>query len=271
MKKIFTLFVVVFAAVSMNLSAEVIKTWDFTQWSDVTISHLLSDARSETNGWYVLTTELDENNNPKRFKNWGKSVEILVANGVEIEETKGILFPVGLTGGAVGTGAADIKGVLTDTKGDLNIRHNFGDDGIQCGSSNKIITIKDLKANQKVNITLKSASKDGIRGISEITNMTGAVGEATYKDGNSENTYDFTVTADGDATFKYSGGIIIKKIIVYTGELSINATNNDGIAAVSSEYFDITGKKVNESAKGFVIVKTTYEDGSINSTKVFNK
>lgn len=37
----------------------------------------------------------------------------------------------------------------------------------------------------------------------------------------------------------------------------------------STEYFDLTGKKVSENVEGFVIVKTIYVDGSVKNEKVF--
>ncbi len=55
------------------------------------------------------------------------------------------------------------------------------------------------------------------------------------------------------------------------GGSAISSIDNDGKIVVSNEYFDVTGKKVNEDTKGFVIVKTAYEDGSCNISKVFNK
>ena len=91
----------------------------------------------------------------------------------------------------------------------------MGDDGIQLGSKNLEVTIKELKAGQHVTIILKSANATSGRGISAITNMTGTVGSDTYKTGNDgENTYELVVAADGDVKFKYNEGVILKSIIV---------------------------------------------------------
>ncbi len=274
MKKFTFLFVFAFAAMCANVSAAegVVKKWDFTVWSDATIANFTADANSESPAWYCHEFDAENGNALKRFKNWGKSVATIVANGVEVEETKGILFPVGLTGGlATGSANPNTKGVFTDGKGDLSIRFNFGDNGIQCGSSSKVITIKDLKKDQKVTIVIKSASNGTPRGISAATNMAGAVADATYGDGKEEITYNFVVNDNADATFTYSGGIILKSITVVGETTSINSINNSAKAIIASEYFDVTGKKVNADAKGFVIVKTTYEDGSCNTAKTFNK
>lgn len=180
-----------------------VKKWDLTVLSQATLDNLAADAASASPSWYFHET--DDNGVPKRYKN--KVVTdgaTLKANGIEIEETKGLLFPAGLSA------PTDSK----PTGGDLSLRFNYGDNGIQVGSSNKIITIQDLKKDQKVEVVIKSASSSNARGISEVTNLTGTVGEATYVDGTADNTYDFTVNADGDATFKYNGGIIVKSITV---------------------------------------------------------
>ncbi|GAB6011496.1 rhamnogalacturonan lyase [Viscerimonas tarda] len=48
----------------------------------------------------------------------------------------------------------------------------------------------------------------------------------------------------------------------------IGSETTDGKAIKAIEYYDLTGKAASESAKGFVIVKTIYEDGSELNTKV---
>ncbi len=66
---------------------------------------------------------------------------------------------------------------------------------------------------------------------------------------------------------------LIKNSVAYVlgGTTDIKPINAASKVAVSKDYFDITGKKVYEGAKGFVIVKTTYEDGSFSTEKLFNK
>ena len=73
--------------------------------------------------------------------------------------------------GFSGIGVAD--GILFPalTKGNLSLRINMGDDGIQLGSKNLEVTIKELKAGQHVTIILKSANATSGRGISAITNI----------------------------------------------------------------------------------------------------
>ena len=173
-------------------SLKVVKSWNFLSWSDATLANLAADAAN----W---TPDVDaETGILKRYKN-AVAVDaknVLKANDVVIAETDGILFPV-------------LKA------GDLSLRLNMGDDGVQMGSKNLEVTIQELKAEQHVTITLKSANRTGARGISEVTNMTGEVGSATYKTGDEgENTYELVVTTDGDVKFKYNEGVILKSITV---------------------------------------------------------
>ncbi len=91
------------------------------------------------------------------------------------------------------------------------------------------------------------------------------------------------ITLGGAGIYKLGGGefsLGSSKYAIRIGYLSatlsgganaISSVNNDGKIAVSNEYFDVTGKKVNEDTKGFVIVKTTYTDGSCDTSKSFNE
>ena len=173
-------------------SLKIVKNWDFLSWSDATLVNLEADAAN----W--LPEMDDVTQMPKRYKNVG-TVDakcFLRANGVIIAETDGILFPA-------------------LTAGNLSLRLNMSDDGIQLGSTNLEVTIKELKADQRLTIVLKSANATDKRGISSITNMTGKVGDETYKTGDDgENTYELIVTADGDVKFKYNKGVILKRITV---------------------------------------------------------
>ena len=183
-----------------------VRQWNWERWSAATIANLTSDTAlaSTARKWY--SHEFNADNSIKRFKNWGPSVATLVANGVEIEETKDILLPSGLSGGSASA----------LTTGDCGLRVKWGDDGIQLGSTNKVVTIKNLKAGQFVRITLKSGNATDARGISAISNnMTGTVGTTTYKTGDAgNNVYNFEVITAGDVTFTYNAGVIIKSILV---------------------------------------------------------
>lgn len=196
MKNHFTLKLALFALIlfgwSSNTNAaenyQIVKHWDFLTWSTETVANLAADNVN----WEVASTDT-ETGAVQRYKSKVANATTLVANGVEIEETKGIGFP-------------------SLSAGNINLRYNFtGNNGIQFGSSNQKVTIKNLKKDQKTVIRLKSTNTTA-RGISAISNMTGSVGESTWNTTGEPIIYEFIVVADGDATFTYSGGIILEDI-----------------------------------------------------------
>ena len=90
MKKLFTLTLLLM--LTMTMSAQVKKTWDFTQGlSYETIENLKADATH----WAENGTDADGNVN--NWKNVGKpdASTPLMANGVVIPETDGLLFDIG--------------------------------------------------------------------------------------------------------------------------------------------------------------------------------
>jgi len=52
-------------------------------------------------------------------------------------------------------------------------------------------------------------------------------------------------------------------------ETGIKVINNEAKVIVRSEFYDITGKKINANTKGFVIQKFYYKDGTTGSKKLF--
>ena len=240
MKNYFTLKLALLALVlfgwSSNMSAEevnyqTVKHWNFLTWSDATIANLAADVTN----WEVASTD-SETGAVQRYKSKVANATTLSANGVEIEETKGIGFP-------------------SLSAGNINLRFNFtGNNGIQLGSSNQKVTIKSLKKDQKVIVALRGAGS-GSRGISAISsNLSGIIGESTYSLDGADVTYEFTVTADGDATFTYSGGIILQDIklqevatapkkVAYIYETGYSTTwnvENDPIHLALKEAYSVT-------------------------------
>ena len=79
-------------------------------------------------------------------------------------------------------------------------------------------------------------------------------------------------------TFEYTGGA--STIYVFSASSGINlylikATTATGIGeiqkeAVSTEYYNVTGIKTNKNAKGLIMEKKIYSDGSICTTKRLN-
>ncbi len=94
-------------------------------------------------------------------------------------------------------------------------------------------------------------SKNIFIGISE--QVTSATAGETYI------TNDFIKLVKNSVNYVLGGGSDVKQ------------TNKDAKVIVGKEYFDITGKKTNGANQGFLIEKTTYEDGTFSSEKIFNK
>jgi hypothetical protein len=62
---------------------------------------------------------------------------------------------------------------------------------------------------------------------------------------------------------KYYSGFSTMEVD-FSGVENVNADKN----VKSSEYFDIAGRRVDASAKGLVIKRSTMEDGSVVTSKV---
>ena len=206
MKKITFFLMAAWAAVCLNASAQtVVKTWDFTVWSPETVANLIADANSASPTWAKAADPSGGPANPD-FSSWSRVSNCvtlpantnLSANGVEIEELKGVFF-----------WAVTVSG----SSGNLNLRFNFGDDGIQFGSSNHYFGLANLTAGQTVEITFKSASGGQSRGISGITNLTGPTGTDAHAV-DDPLTFTYTVVADGNVQWTYDSGILLKKIEV---------------------------------------------------------
>ncbi|NDW12182.1 hypothetical protein D0T50_04670 [Bacteroides sp. 214] len=225
-----------------------VKVYDLEVWSAATVANLAAD----TENW-----EADMNGDVvRRYKNKVATVDkgVFKANNVEIEELKGFL----IGGGSL-------------SAGNFNIRHNWeGNMGVQCGSSNKDVIIKDLVAGQKVIVKFISAKDSEARGFSSITNLTGEVGPTTWGDPKSVVTNEFMVVANGDVSLKYSGGIILKSITIQEVSTGIGEVVAEK-AIVKTEYYSVSGAKLAEPAAGFNIVRYIYEDGSSKATKMFLK
>jgi len=201
MKKITFFLIAALAAVCFRVSAQdVIKTWDFEKWSSETVANIVADDQT----WQAGTgTPTDPD-----FSSWPRASNKvtlpantnLTANGVVIEELKGVFF-------------------WAVTTNNLTLRFNYGSpgsvsNGIQFGSSNQYFGLFDLTAGQIVKLTFVTASNGNSRGISKLTNLTGPTGDPdAYNSADSiPTTVTYTVIADGNVQWTYSGGIIIRKI-----------------------------------------------------------
>ncbi len=154
-------------------------TWDFSTLSDADIAALNAD----TSSWSYESSN-DRWLNQKTF-----DTAPLTANGTELQLTQGLRF--------------------TATAAD-NIRVDNKKHSVTLNKKTAVITIKDLKAGDKVTVSAQSSSLSTARSITP-TNLTVVSGftESTDKLDNVG-----TVTADGDVTLTPSGGFYVYSITV---------------------------------------------------------
>lgn len=161
------------------------KTWDFTVTSTTDWDNLLAD---ETNWTKANDTRMS---NKKPYAN-----APLIANGQELEATKGLLFNIS---------AADKLRI------DKNNRLCLNGSGLS-------FTIPGLTKGQKVTVTARTASKSGLDRYLSAENLTVTEGFAPH-DADEWFVNEGTVTKDGDVTIKTNeGGMNIQKIVVTAAE-----------------------------------------------------
>ena len=163
------------------------KTWDFTVTSTTDWDNLLAD---ETNWTKASEARMSNKNSYANAP--------LIANGQELEATKGLLFNIS---------AADKLRI------DKNNRLCLNGSGLS-------FTIPGLSKGQKVTITARTASKSGLDRYLSAENLTVTEGEGfAPHDADEWFANVGTVTKDGDVIIKTNvGGMNIQKIVVTASE-----------------------------------------------------
>lgn len=187
---VLALFLACFSlSIKAQTTYDTIQSWNLSQYSSATISNLAAD----TARW----TPMSKSGTIQRYSNKTATDGLpLTANGTIIAETKGMLVGSGISAG------------------NLLLRHNMGSsqNGLQMQSTAPI-TIPDLKAGQKVDVTIKSSSSAS-QGIASVSNLKGSYGEGTYP-ATYFKTYTFEVIADGNVSWTNSGGVVIQSVAVF--------------------------------------------------------
>jgi hypothetical protein len=183
MKKITVFFMMaIFLASSFNAFAEwvEVKKWDLRTYSTETWANLAADPTN----WTAVAA------NPiVRYNSAVTMSGTLKANNIVIAETDGITFPA-------------------LNSGNFSFRNN---NGLQLGSTNKVITIPNRSKGEKVEVTISSTNSTDARGFSGVMNML-PLEDIEYTIGN--RTYPFVVMEDGDILLNYNAGIILKEIVI---------------------------------------------------------
>lgn len=154
MKKIYFLLVAV-AMTTFSANAQSRKTWDFTKGlCEETLENLAADGSN----W---TVENNSDGSLRGYKGNSKMSGTLKANGVEIEEFKGLVF-----------GTAGLS-----SSGNMNIRLN----SFRMARANMEVSLPKLAGGQKITVIAKSANSTDSRGVtaasSELIKLEGPDGD----------------------------------------------------------------------------------------------
>ena len=156
------------------------QAWDFSTVSSADQANLSADA---ANWKHESTSSNDRYKNNSTYSN-----EPLTANNTELEFTKGLLFTTTQT-----------DAIRVDVKG-----------GRLALNKATTVTVKNLKAGDKITVSCKTSSKAQARGLN-VTNITPEEGyfNSTSLDAQ---TNTGIITADGDITLTNTGGLYVYSI-----------------------------------------------------------
>ena len=235
-----------------------IRVWDFTKWSDATVANLKADAAaSALTGWSDVEKQADAEagNGPTDISKdnafWFQG-EIpadgqLTANGVVIEETKGLIFQ-----SAIGP------------RRNLAIAVNYPETSLGAyaggsylwlgGSGLDYFEIPDVKAGESIYMELESHKPTDARGVKVSQNGT----EIDTFTPTTKDSRMWTIPADGNVLISNTNGCHI-----YVIKVGAEADLNTGIKAIenvvaerpANNYIcNLRGQRVDASYKGIVIM-----------------
>ncbi|MHB9055585.1 MAG: hypothetical protein ACYC2P_05455 [Paludibacteraceae bacterium] len=193
-----------------------------------------------------------------------------------IDFTKNYTTSDGLTIGTDGT--VNWTGLSTNSKTIDGISYTYrlqtGGGGNPVAPS-KIPTTRYLKINvtgaSTINIGMMSSSSSATRTliivnsdesvVDSIPNITGTSPALTY-------TYNYTGGASSLYLYSRSSGINYYYLSASNIVTSVNSVNSNKLVA-NQKFYDVLGHEISNKAKGLVIKKITYEDGTIETTKSY--
>ncbi len=173
------------AGMLMLATTATAQTWNFNTVSAADKANLAADAAA----W-----EHESSSSNDRYKN--KTVytaEPLMANGAELEFTRGLMFTIGASDAV----RVDIKGKRMAMNKALTI------------------TLKDMKAGNKVTMKCKTSKSGTARGVN-VTNLTPESGSFNSTSADDQTNVG-VVAADGDVTLTNTGGLYVYTISVTDG------------------------------------------------------
>lgn len=194
------------------------QSWDFSSVSQTDQDNLNAD----TNGWLF-----DSSNN--RWKNQTTyDKQPLMANGVEVQFTKGLL----------------VTAPATD-----RVRIDMKKKSFTLNGANGVVTIPDLKAGTQITVICQSSSSSTARCLTP-TNLTVSEG---FSKSTSKTTNIGTVNADGDVTLTSDGGIYIYSITAGTASEGGNTPEEEPVADDHSTTLNTSKTQAQLTTNGNVV------------------
>ncbi len=208
--------------------------WDFSSWSDATLTNLASDASN----WNAISET--------RYSNEVTMSGTLSANSTTIYETEGLIF-----------------GSYAKDKIRINHAETSNGSNLQLNGGKLTITIPECNANDEITIDFSSTNTEE-RGwtVDNASPTTGTL--ITTRDKQT-----FTVTTNGSVTFSTTSGLLIFSIERHSSSTGISTAETDNSEIIKTEYYSISGIKLQVPQKGFNIVRYFMKDGTTKSKKIF--
>ena len=247
-----------------------IRKWDFTAWSEETKANLAADAATVVpgeDGTYPAVTpwrtyekvsgpteaEPDHGGNAYWYGTEINGSEELVANGVVIAETKGLLF------NTMAAGALAVAVNYPST----SLGTYEGPSYLWIGGKNNSFTIPNVKSGSKITLGIESHKNTDARGV-KLTINGEEIGSAVPK------TYEvFNISVPGQLTDEtFSDVVLTNTNGCHIYFITVDATGNDGIndmnavvKTINNDVYTINGVKVRNAgesleglAKGLYII-----------------
>ena len=233
------------------------QVWDFTKWSDATVANLKADAAaSKTSGWSDIEKKADAeaDGNPTDVSKdncfWlqleaAPADGALTANGVVIEELKGLLFTEDATVTSRNIAIA-VNYAVADASKDFG--PYAGGSYFWVGGKDRKFTIPNVAAGSTITMEVESHKITDGRGV-KLMQDGNQIGDAfTPK---TKESHSWTIENAGDVVVANTNGCHIYKIEVTAGAAGIQAVKT---AKSGNVYFyNLSGQRVDANYKGVVI------------------
>lgn len=233
------------------------KVWDFTKWSDATVANLKADAAaSKTSGWSDVEKKADaeagaDPTEASKDNCFWLQLEAapadgaLTANGVVIEELKGLLFTEDATATSRNIAIA-VNYSVADASKDFG--PYAGGSYLWVGGKDRKFTIPNVAAGSTITMEVESHKITDGRGV-KLMQDGNQIGDAfTPK---AKESHSWTIENSGDVVVANTNGCHIYKIEVTSGASGIQAVKT--VKADNGFIYNLAGQRVDANYKGVVI------------------